>query len=321
MKQFALTLILATLFFSGCGNGNEGSVIEGSGTIEATNIILSSKTAGTIKHILADEGALVNKNDTIMIIDHELLDIQLKQAIAGRDLAEAQLKLANKGARSEDIAQAEEMFNQAEANYKLASDDKERMQSLYDSQSITKKQWEDIQTRFVVAQSQYNAAKENVKKIKNISRPEDKQQAKANYDRANAAVLLIEKNIRDSYITTPSKGIIVNKFFEAGESVMPGASLLKLSDLSSVDLVIYVPEAKLGMVKLGQKAEVKIDTFEDKAFEGSVTYISTEAEFTPKNIQTKDERTKLVFAVKISIPNPDFELKAGLPADGYIYVN
>ena len=320
MKQFALTLIIGMLLLNGCENNNENSIIEGSGTIEATNIILSSKTSGTIKNILVDEGTLVNKNDTIMIIDHELLDIQLKQALAGRDLAEAQWQLANKGARTEDIAQAEEMLNQAQANFNLAQEDRKRIQSLYESQSVTKKQWDDIQTRFVIAQSQYSSAKENVKKIKNISRPEEKQQAKANYDRANAAVLLIEKNIRDCYIVAPSDGFIVKQFFEAGESVMPGASLLKLSDLSSVDLIIYVPEAKLGLVKLGQKAEVEIDTYENKVFDGTVTYISTEAEFTPKNIQTKDERTKLVFAVKIKIPNPGFELKAGLPADGNIYV-
>jgi len=91
--------------------------------------------------------------------------------------------------------------------------------------------------------------------------------------------------------------------------------------LSVVDLVIYVPETKLGLLKIGQSAEVEIDAFEEKSFEGKVTYISPEAEFTPKNIQTKDERTKLVFAVKIEIPNPDFELKAGLPADGTILVN
>jgi HlyD family secretion protein len=85
-----------------------------------------------------------------------------------------------------------------------------------------------------------------------------------------------------------------------------------------VELVIYVPETELGKVQLGQKAELKVDTYPDKSFNGKVIYISPQAEFTPKNIQTQEERTKLVFAVKIKIDNPDFELKDGMPADAVI---
>ena len=97
------------------------------------------------------------------------------------------------------------------------------------------------------------------------------------------------------------------------------SSLVKISDLTNVELYIYVSELELGKIKLGQKAEVSVDAFKDKKFEGKVTYISPEAEFTPKNIQTKDERTKLVFAVKIELPNPDFGLKSGMPADAKIF--
>jgi HlyD family secretion protein len=96
------------------------------------------------------------------------------------------------------------------------------------------------------------------------------------------------------------------------------SSLVKISDLSKVDLVIYVSEEELGLVKQGQKVDVTVDSFKDKVFSGTVVFISPEAEFTPKNIQTKDERTKLVFAVKIKIDNPAFELKPGMPADAEI---
>lgn len=96
------------------------------------------------------------------------------------------------------------------------------------------------------------------------------------------------------------------------------SNLFKISDLSKVELVIYVSEEDLGKVKLGQTADISTDTYKDKSYEGKVKYISPEAEFTPKNIQTKDERTKLVFAVKIEIPNPNFELKAGMPADAVV---
>lgn len=113
-------------------------------------------------------------------------------------------------------------------------------------------------------------------------------------------------------------GFIVKKFFEKGETVMPMASLLKISDLSLVNLVIYVSEEELGKVKLGQSVNVSVDAYKGKTFPGKVIYISPEAEFTPKNIQTKDERTKLVFAVKVEIKNPDFDLKPGMPADAVI---
>jgi len=98
------------------------------------------------------------------------------------------------------------------------------------------------------------------------------------------------------------------------------SSLFKVSDLATVDLVIYVSEVELGKIKLGQKAEVTIDTYPDRKYEGKVTYISPEAEFTPKNVQTKDERTKLVFAVKISVDNKNFDLKPGMPADAKVYL-
>jgi len=321
MKKFGFLASIVALLVFGCNGIDENKIIEGSGTIEATNVVVSAKVAGSVHRIINDEGSLVAEGDTILTIEHELLDLQLQKTIAMRDAAEAQLQLVNKGARSEDKAQANELLNQAEANFNSAQADKNRMESLYNSQAITKKQWEDIQTRFTVAESQFAAAKENNKKMKNIARPEEIKQAQANFDQANAAVMMIEKNIRDCYVTATSKGYIVKVFFEEGESVMPGSSLFKLSDLSIVDLVIYVPETKLGLLKLGQSAVVEIDAFEDKTLNGKVTYISSEAEFTPKNIQTKDERTKLVFAVKIEIPNPDYELKAGLPADGRIMLN
>ena len=98
------------------------------------------------------------------------------------------------------------------------------------------------------------------------------------------------------------------------------SSLFKVSNLSKIDLIIYVSEEELGKVKLGQKADITTDSYPDKMYEGKVIYISPEAEFTPKNIQTKDERTKLVFAVKIRANNPDFQLKSGMPADAVIHL-
>ncbi|MFC2135925.1 HlyD family secretion protein [Bacteroidota bacterium] len=320
MKTFlSYIALLSIILIPGCGN-NGDEIIEESGTIEATNIIVSSKVAGSIDKILLDEGALADEGDTILIIDHELYDIQLKQASAGRDFAKAQLDLLVKGSRKEDVKQAEEMLKLAEANFKLAKENKERFDNLYESQSITKKQYDEVSTGFEVAQAQYNAAKENFAKIKNIARPEELVQARAKLEQSEAAVELIQKSINDCYVTAPMAGHIVKNFVEVGESVSPLSSLFKISDLSTVELRVYVSEENLGMVKLGQRAEISTDSYRDKSYEGKVVYISPEAEFTPKNIQTKDERTKLVFAVKIEIPNENFELKAGMPADAVIYL-
>ena len=124
--------------------------------------------------------------------------------------------------------------------------------------------------------------------------------------------------MNDCYVTSPSSGFITKKFIEQGETAGMMSSLFQIADLSTVELVIYVSETELGMVKLGQKANINVDTYPDKSFEGKVIYISPEAEFTPKNIQTQEERTKLVYAVKIKVDNPDFELKDGMPADASI---
>lgn len=169
--------------------------------------------------------------------------------------------------------------------------------------------------------NQYNSAKQNLNKIKNITRPEEIESAKANLKRNMVSVDLIRKNIEDCTIRSPVDGIVSKKFVESGEYVTPGAAVLKLSDLQKVDLYIYITETELGKIKLGQKADVTIDTYKDKVYNGEVIFISPEAEFTPKSIQTQEERTKLVFAVKISIPNNEFDLKSGMPADAKLILN
>ena len=321
MKMLRLLLALfASIILYSCSNTDNDTFIEGTGTIESTNVIVSSKNAGEIKSILFNEGEQVNAGDTILIIDHEALEYQLEQALAGEQIAQAQLDLMLKGARSEDIKQAEEMMKQSEINFNTAKNDFERFKQLWESRSISKKQFEDITARYEVAIAQYNSAKENYQKVKKIFRPEEIEQAKGNLKKARASVDLLRKNIRDSYVTSPLSGFIVKKFVEVGETVTPMSSLFKVSNLTTVELIIYVSEVELGKIKLGQKAEVTIDTYPDKKYEGKVIYISPEAEFTPKNVQAKDERTKLVFAVKIQVDNKDFDLKAGMPADAKVFL-
>jgi len=301
--------------FNSCGNNADKTKIEAQGNIEAINIVISSKVNGEVIKIIKDEGEKVNEKDTVIIIDPEVYELRLSEATAILQQAEAQYNLLKKGARKEDLKQSEETLKQAQINLNLANKDKERMTNLYDSKSITEKQFEDAIARYEIALAKFNSAEQNYKKMKNFARPEELQQAEANLNRALASVNLIKKNLRDCCVTSPSNGFIVKKFVEKGESVGAMSSLFQVADLKTVELVIYIPETKLGMVKLGQIAEITTDTYPDKIYEGRISFISPEAEFTPKNIQTKEERTKLVFKVKIKVDNTQFELKDGMPAD------
>ena len=320
MKKICLLIIpFISLLSTGCSSNNNKNSIEATGTIETVNVVLSSKTNGEIKELRIKEGDRVKKGDTIMIVDTEALYLQLRQQESGAEMSRAQLDLLRNGARKEDIMLSESSLNQAQINFNQAKIDLERLQKLYQTQTITKKQYDDASARFELMNDQLSSAKENYKKIKNFARPEELKQAEAKLKQSVAIADLIKKNINDSYIVSPLNGVIVKKYFEVGETVTPMSSLVKISDLTNIELYIYVTEIELGKVKLGQKAEVSVDAFKNKKFDGKVTYISPEAEFTPKNIQTKDERTKLVFAVKIELLNPEFELKSGMPADAKIF--
>jgi HlyD family secretion protein len=313
-----IILLFFIFLLSGCSDNNNKNQIKASGTIESVNVTVSSKIAGQILKLNFNEGDKIKKGDLLVELDHDMLDIQLRQAESGVDLANAQLKLLRSGARKEDIKQTEEQLKLAKTNLDLSFKDKERIIELYNGNATTKQLYDAAISRYDVALAQYNQAKENLHKVKNIIRPEEIEQAQANLKRSIAGVDLLKESIEECKIYSPVDGIVSKKFIEAGEIISPATSLLRISNLETVDLVIYIPETELAKVKLGQDAEIQIDAFKEKTYTGKIIFISPEAEFTPKNIQTPDERTKLVFAVKIQIPNPQMELKPGLPADAVI---
>lgn len=316
IKIILALVLLATL--SACSSNGGNNTIEATGTIESTNVTISSKNMGEIESIFIDEGSVVKKGDTILVIDNESLLYQLEQAEAAEDISNAQFSLMLKGARQEDVRQAEEAKKQAETNYQLSKADFERYKKLWESKSITQKQFEEMTARYQIAAAQLASATENHEKVKKIFRLEEIEQARANLKKSKALAEQLKKSIRDSYVISPINGTVVKQFVEIGETVSPMSSLVKISDLTTVNLVIYVSEEELGKIKLGQPAEITIDTYPENKYSGRVKFISPEAEFTPKNIQTKDERTKLVFAVKIEIPNNNFDLKPGMPADARV---
>lgn len=298
MRQFITFLASITLL--SCGDGLEGR-IEATGTMEATDITLSAMVPGPIAEVRTDEGRTVATGDTLLRIDDTDFRLQRRSAEAMLAVADAQLALVRKGARAEDI-------RQAEASYQSALKDVERLRELRRTNSVTQKQLDDMELR-------YTMTKETYEKVRTGARSEERAAAQAHRDQAAAQVALLTKKVDDCVVTAPRGGTVLNRFVEPGEYATPGGALLRLADLTVMEVMIYVPESDLPKIALGQKASAVIDAYPDRTFEGEVVFISQTAEFTPKNIQTKDERTKLVFGVKVRVPNPDGSLKAGIPVD------
>jgi len=159
-------------------------------------------------------------------------------------------------------------------------------------------------------------ARDNLERIRVTER--EVETARARVDEARAALTLAEVRLGYTRLYAPFDGTITVRSVEPGEVIIPSREVLSLTDLSTVDLEIFVNETEIGAVKPGQDVEVKVDTFPDKVYRGKVSFISSEAEFTPKFIQTRKERVKLVYLVKVSIPNPERELKPGMPADAWL---
>jgi HlyD family secretion protein len=313
-----LPLPAAVLILAGCGNNHQGT-IDASGTLESVDVNVGAKVPGQIARLFIDEGTRVRANDTLAILDKSTLQLQWAQANAGVDLARAQYQMLQNGARSEDISSAEASLSQMESTLKNASDDYQRMKTLLASHSVTQKQYDDAESRLAVAQAQYNTAKQNLQKMRRFARPEELAAAKARLEQAQAGADLLNKQLTDASIVAPVAGIVTHKPVETGELLSAGAIVATISRLDTLNLMIYVSDTDLGKVKLEGLADVVVDTYPNRSFPAHVVYISPIAEFTPKNIQTKEDRTKLVFGVKLEVDNHEGILKAGMPADAYLH--
>jgi len=316
--RVAAAAAAAMILLLSCRGQKEGGPISASGTIEAVEVSIAAKTSGQVEKVLIEEGSRVQVGDVLAVIDSDSLAIQLRQAEAGVELAKSQLDLLLKGARIEDVRQTEEAAKQAEANLFVASEDLKRIRSLFEKESATAKMKQDAEARYQVALAQHEAAQQALLKVRKLSRPEEVRAAQARLAQAEAGRDLLAKTISDATIVSPVSGMVTHKAVEPGEFVGPGVPLLTIADLDDVRLNIYVTEVELGRVRLGQRAEIRIDSHPDRSLMGTVIFISPEAEFTPKNVQTKEERVKLVYRVKLEIPNPESLLKPGMPADALI---
>ena len=311
--------IIVLAFIQRNRRGDEGVLVL-SGTIEVTEANLGFKVPGKIVELRVDEGQKVNAGDRLAALDRAEQESQLAQSRASLQEASARLAELVGGARPQELEQARAEVSLAEAELGKAEADFKRAEILYKNGAISTEQMESAKRTLDVTASRNKRAAESLSLVSEGARKEQIAAAEMRVQQARAVVSMSEARLADTELHAPMAGVILVKVSELGETVGAGTPVYKLGDLERPWVKVYIKEDKLGLVKLGQKARVTSDTYPGKAYEGTVTYIAGEAEFTPKNVQTQEERVKLVFAAKVSVKNENGELKPGMPADVRINV-
>lgn len=211
------------------------------------------------------------------------------------------------------VAIAEEQVAGARANLQNLIDMRQNPVALNSVVNQANAQYEEAVAAVGVAQASLDA-------LLAKPTPEEVAVAQAHVSQAEAALGMLQIQMEKMTLYSPLSGLVSNRSIHVGETASPGATLMTVANLDEVKLTVYIPENRYGRIQLGQSVTVEVDSFPRKAFQGEVTYIASQAEFTPRNVQTKEERVNTVFAVKILIPNPDHDLKPGMPADATIVV-
>lgn len=332
MKKKIILIVFALLFigvgiFVYVGQSNKGATdLFYSGTIETTQAKLSFLVPGRILQVNVQEGQAVVKNQAIAVIDRAEFEARLAQAKANLDRAQ-KVRWQSQAVLEVGLKTLPAEVTRAEAGLKSAKDqlaDKEkdfrRYEELFSRGVITEKERDSARLAYDVAQSRQaesesllKLAQGNLSKIDAARR--DIETADAQIEVARAAMNQAIIQLDYTQMRSPQDGVVTSRNVEPGETVTAGRELITISDLKRVDLKIYVEQTQIGKVKPGQKVNVSVDSYPGKNFPGTVAFISPEGEFTPKIIQTQKERVKIVYLVKVSILNPDLELKAGMPAD------
>jgi HlyD family secretion protein len=289
-----------------------------SGNIEATEVDVGFKIAGRITDLEIQEGDWVERGKFLARLDDEDLRNRLGVAQATLGSAQARLNKLLGGSRPEEIREAEAVVRQAQYDLENKQNAFERMKALYERRVIPKELFDNAEAGYKIATASLERAKENYELVKQGPRKEDIEDAKAQVEQARASVKLNETQLGYTVLYSPISGVVLVKSGEIGEVVNPGTPILTLADIDHVWLKGYVEETDLGKVTWGQEVIVTTDLHPPKEYKGEISFISSQAEFTPKSIQTQKERVTLVYRIKINLSNPDRELKPGMPADGRI---
>jgi len=333
-KRIVLLIFLILLIGAGTyvyfGQRNAGKQSSYySGTIEATTAELSFQISGRTVSVSVDEGETVEKNQLLAELDRSEYLVRREQARANLKAAEQNvgkleslLVMLTKTLPAE-VARAEAGLESARAVVLEAKKNSERFDNLFTEKVVSKSEWETVTLHYKTAKAKFAEAKAILRQARSNETKIDTtrkeiEAAEAQLQSFGASLDFAEIQLGYTRLLAPFQGVVTRRSIEPGEVVTPGREVITLSDLSRVELKIYVGETDIGKIRLGQTCDVTIDTFPNRSYEGRVSFISPEGEFTPKIIQTRKERVKLVYLVKISLSNPDGELKSGMPADAWL---
>ena len=287
-----------------------------SGTVEATEAQLGFQVPGRIDSIRVREGDSVRAGEPLASLDRVEATARRQQSAAQLAGAHALLEEMERGARSEELAQARAGRDAAQQRLEDAQRDFDRSQELIRTQVVSQQVFDKAKTTLDVARSQYQQADEQYRLVATGPRRERIAAQRAAVAQAEAALRAADAGLANMVIRAPFDGVVTVRHREPGEIVGAGSAVVSLMDRTDRWVRIYVSEARIGAVRTGQAASITSDTFKGRTYPGEVVYLSSEAEFTPKNVQTAEERVKLVYAVKVRITGDTaFELKPGMPAD------
>jgi HlyD family secretion protein len=287
-----------------------------SGTVEGTSADLGFGVPGRIAEVLVREGDPVSRGQLLARLDAGELEARAGAARAQAEAARATLAELEAGTRLEEVAHGRAALRSAVRRLDDASRDLARAQRLFEGGAISREALDRAESAHALAEAGVDQARQQVTLLETGARPERIAAQRAAVDAALAAVRQAEVALENTEVRAPFDGRVTIRHREPGEAVQPGQPVVTLTDPGDRWVRIYVPENRLGAVSIGQEAAIESDTFRGRAYEGRVTFIASEAEFTPRNIQTREERVKLVFAVRVRIVgDPELELKPGMPAD------
>ena len=323
LRGAAALILLLILGFAGfyaprflAGRG--GATIAVTGTMEATQVDVSAKIVGRILSLRVREGDRVTEGQLLIRLDDTDLRAEADRAEAALRTAEAQLRDLLAGARREEIEQAREALRSATATRVWAERDFRRAEELFRKELIAAQEGDRARQAYEVAVAQERSARANLELVEAGPRPHQVEAARAQVTQAKGTLDFAQSRLREATISAPINGVVLRKNMEVGETANSGVSILTLVDPTDLWLRAYVSETDIGRIKVGMAARITIDAYRDRQFAGKITEIASQAEFTPKNVQTKKERVNLVFRIKIAVENPEGLLKPGMPADAEI---
>lgn len=320
MKRAPIAIVVIAAVAGGAfyllRDGGAGDGLSASGTVEATEASLGFQAAGRIERILVNEGDRVKAGDTLAVLDRTELEARHAQARAQLAAAEATLSELERGARSEELAQAREADSTAAARLTDAQRDLARAQQLFRGGAASQEAYDKARFAADVARSQREQAAQQLRLVQAGPRAERIAAQRAMVQSAQALLRQVGAQLANAVVVAPFGGIVTVRQRQPGEIVAPGAPVVTVANFDDRWVRIYIAENRLGAVTIGEAATITTDTYRDRSYPGTVSFIASEAEFTPRNVQTTEERVKLVYAVKVRITGDStLALKPGMPAD------